>query len=155
MCCGFSKVVAILIEVSCRAFIISNNKILLCKQKMPPRTFWALPGGRLSDGETLVDCLQREILEELGVLVKVDKMLFIRELITDFRHRIEFLFLIANTDDLSFNDNITACNEIESVRFFSLDELSASEVKPKCLYDLALMYFNGQGPFPLHIGNAR
>lgn len=62
-------------EVVCRAIILFQEKILLCKQKNPPRNYWTLPGGHLEEGETLTDCVTRETYEELGVHLIVDQML--------------------------------------------------------------------------------
>ena len=36
---------------------------------------WEFPGGKCEADETLADCLQREILEELGTAVRVDREL--------------------------------------------------------------------------------
>ncbi len=40
---------------------------------------WALPGGKLEVGETLSDCAKREILEEVGVVIKDPKLVVIND----------------------------------------------------------------------------
>lgn len=47
---------------------------------------WEFPGGKVESGESLEDCLQREILEELGVRIVVgDGLTVVRHAYTHFR----------------------------------------------------------------------
>lgn len=140
-------------ENACRAFIFFQNKILLCKQKNPPRDFWTLPGGSLEEGETLVNCISREIFEEIGITFEIDKMLFVRELINSSRHRIEFYFLTKKLDDKNIYQKITPCNEIKEVRFFSIEELKSVNLKPNCLSDLIQEIIDKPNISPRYLGN--
>ncbi len=51
------------------AIIIRDGKVLVCRRAAGEKLagFWEFPGGKLEDGETLRQCLERELLEELGV----------------------------------------------------------------------------------------
>jgi ADP-ribose pyrophosphatase YjhB (NUDIX family) len=44
-----------------------NGRILLCRQEKPGTSYWLLPGGGVEGGETLVQALHRELIEELGL----------------------------------------------------------------------------------------
>ena len=61
-----------LIDVTC-AILVKNGEILACQRKFntdhPLK--WELPGGKIEMGETETACIQREIVEELGVNVRV------------------------------------------------------------------------------------
>ncbi|MDD5614134.1 MAG: NUDIX hydrolase [Candidatus Omnitrophica bacterium] len=48
--------------------VLPKDRILLIKRKNPPYG-WALPGGFLEPGESLEECLIREIEEETSLLV--------------------------------------------------------------------------------------
>ena len=50
-----------------------KNKILFTKRpsKKYFGDFWEFPGGKCEPGETLPECLQRELQEELGIAVNV------------------------------------------------------------------------------------
>jgi 8-oxo-dGTP diphosphatase len=54
--------------------IIKNDsgKILLQKN---PRRGWEYPGGQVENGENLIDALNREILEEIGVKINIKKII--------------------------------------------------------------------------------
>jgi 8-oxo-dGTP diphosphatase len=65
-----------LLNVVC-GLIESNGKILLGKRSPPRRHagFWEFPGGKINPGESPINALSREIMEELGVIVHVGKQL--------------------------------------------------------------------------------
>ncbi len=55
-----------LYRVAVRALIVSADKILVVKE-VDGGGWWAIPGGGVDYGESLKDCLLREIKEEIGV----------------------------------------------------------------------------------------
>lgn len=65
-----------LIEVGC-AIIRHQGKILIAQRK--PEVYlggyWEFPGGKREPGETIEQCLAREVREELGVSVRPVKLL--------------------------------------------------------------------------------
>ena len=44
-----------------------EERILLCRHEKGERQYWLLPGGGVNSGESLVDALHRELVEEVGV----------------------------------------------------------------------------------------
>lgn len=55
------------------AIIEKNNKILIAQRAKKDSLFgkWEFPGGKVEQGETLQECLKRELFEELGIQAKV------------------------------------------------------------------------------------
>lgn len=65
-----------MINVTC-AIIKINNKILVTQRseqmKLPLK--WEFPGGKLEDGENLIECIKREIKEEINIEIEVVRQL--------------------------------------------------------------------------------
>lgn len=49
----------------------STGRVLMIKS---PRHDWEFPGGQVDEGETLIQALEREILEETGVIASVKSL---------------------------------------------------------------------------------
>ncbi len=55
--------------------LFEPGKIVLIKRRFPPfKDFWALPGGIVKYGESVEDALLREIAEETGLTVKINRL---------------------------------------------------------------------------------
>ena len=67
-------------RASGRAVVIKDNKILLTKYMNGQ--YYNFPGGGVEEGETLAECAKREVLEESGITVIVEDMLFTLEVET-------------------------------------------------------------------------
>ena len=84
--------------VRCRAVIIHENKLLVVRHGKDVE-FAALPGGHLEWGENVKECLDREIIEELGIKPMIGHLLYINNFIRDDVQSIEFIFEVANSAD--------------------------------------------------------
>lgn len=65
-------------KVACRAIIIHEEKLMVVKLK-PTDNYYCLPGGSLERRETLQQCFEREMEEELLIRPVTGKLLFINE----------------------------------------------------------------------------
>ncbi len=76
--------------------VIQDERILLVKHRKGNRQYWVLPGGRLEYGETFFECAVREIKEETGLDVEVERFVFLSEAIAPDRlHHIVNIYLKA------------------------------------------------------------
>lgn len=80
---------------------IHDDRVLLHRAEWDD--FWALPGGRVELGEPASESLRREMREELGVEVRVERLLWVVE---NFfgdqgreQHRLAFYFLMTFPPD--------------------------------------------------------
>jgi len=60
---------------ACGAVIV-NEQILMVRQQHKGKIFWTLPGGGVEESETPADTVVREIREETGLNLQVDRLLF-------------------------------------------------------------------------------
>jgi 8-oxo-dGTP diphosphatase len=78
------------------ALILRRNKIVLVQRaRAPLKGYWSLPGGLIEPGEKIEDALQREVLEETGLIVRPKKIFEIFErIIPDTQGRAEYHYIL-------------------------------------------------------------
>jgi ADP-ribose pyrophosphatase YjhB (NUDIX family) len=64
-------------QVRLTGILVEGGRLLVERQVLRERANWNLPGGRLELGETLAECLCREMLEETGLLVEPVELLYV------------------------------------------------------------------------------
>ena len=77
--------------------LIEDGKILLVKQGVTEKRHWALPGGRLEFGETIEQCLIREVKEETGLGIIVKELLYLTDRLYGDTHIVHISFLVEKT----------------------------------------------------------
>jgi 8-oxo-dGTP diphosphatase len=60
---------------ACDMILIENGKVLLIKRGREPfKDEWAIPGGRIEENETAEQCAIREMKEETGLEIEIEKL---------------------------------------------------------------------------------
>ncbi len=128
--------------------LIENERILLVKQHVDDARNWSLPGGTLEAGETLEECLIREMREETGLLVAIEKLLYICDRISENRQVVHITFKIRRSGgDLQLgNEPEPFANPITAVAMIPVAELTQYGFS-KCFCDLVQDDFPGAGQY--------
>ncbi len=112
------------------ALIFRGDKILLVKRgQKPSMGKWSIPGGLVELGESLESAVRREVLEEVGLEVKViDLIAALDRVICDQNGRIEYHYIL-----LDFLCEVTggvplAASDAEECLFVPIEELSSYEL---------------------------
>lgn len=136
-------------RVNVRGIIISDQGEIFC-QKLTAnngtgREFWCAPGGGLELGESLLDGLRREMIEETGVKPTIGKLLFIQQF-TDTNpsskhgatEQLEFFFAITNWRDYRHIDLEQTSHGVEEVAECGLVDPKTTRILPSYLTEVDL-----------------
>jgi mutator protein MutT len=103
--------------VSVKGIIVENDRVILLKNE---RDEWELPGGRLEIGEDPLECVVREIREELGLMCRVERIVDTWVYQVHDRH-VFIVTYICRCDDTS---SMKISHEHKEARWISLSEIN-------------------------------
>jgi mutator protein MutT len=134
--------------------LIEDGKILLIKQDVTETRHWSLPGGKLEPGETIENCLVRELKEETGLDISIKELLYICDRFVQDKHVVHMTFLIERTGEKPGQYKWThgephasrSSKEIREVNMVPIDELTKYGFTPK-FYELVKAGFPGRGSY--------
>jgi 8-oxo-dGTP diphosphatase len=108
------------------AVIVQDGKALIVKRAHEPRKGeWSLPGGRVELGETLIDAVRREILEETGLRVDVGPIVEVFDRIHHLEDRVRYHFVIVDYLCTPCGGSLSASDDADDVAWVSESELAS------------------------------
>lgn len=121
--------------VRTRAIIFHNDKLLVLKH-IHNLDFYALPGGKMEYGETIQDCLKREITEELGIVPQIGRLLFTNNYIENNSDQsVEFFFEVTNGGDYLDEKNLKGTHSFEFNDISWAGKNDSKTILPKQIQD--------------------
>ena len=112
-------------QIRVTGVLIEDMKLLVVKQKVHTTDrYWSLPGGRVDTGEKLDEAIIREMLEETGVTVKVEKLLYICDKTDCLPPILHISFLLSKLKgEITLPTNEFDDNPISDVRYVEFSKL--------------------------------
>ena len=127
--------------------IDDRERVLLTRRCVEPFCGqWVMPGGKVDHGEPLLQALHREVREEVGIGVHIDRLLDVYEHLAVGDHRDHYVILYyrasPQTIELTPNDR-----EVTEAAWVPADALAAYRMTPGTRHILAQV-FPGALPDP-------
>ena len=136
-------------RVNVRGIIINDKGEIFCQRltarNSDGRNFWCTPGGGLEMGESLLDGLRREMIEETGVEPEIGKLLLIEQFAESGEQsahgpneQLEFFFLITNWQDYQHINLEQTSHGVEEVAECGFVDPKTTRILPSYLTEVDL-----------------
>ncbi len=108
-------------KITTRGVVLHDGKLLCVKLNQYKGAlpgaggYWCIPGGKLEAGESLVEGVKREMLEETGVEAVVGNLLYVQQFKHNDTEFVEFFFHITNSDDYLNIDLAKSTHGLEEI----------------------------------------
>jgi 8-oxo-dGTP diphosphatase len=106
--------------------VVSNGRALLIRRGGPPlEGQWSIPGGMLEVGETLLEGVRRELLEETGIEVRVRELIDVFERINlDGGGKTRYHFVVLDYLCEALSGEARAASDVTDVAWAAPSELA-------------------------------
>lgn len=104
--------------------VVQDRKLLLAFSKN--KQAWYLPGGKIDAGETAVEAMQREVQEELNILIPVEELKWYYHITAPAFGEVD---MVMEQDCFlhELRQEVVPSAEIGEVRFFDLESYKKEE----------------------------
>lgn len=111
------------INVRVYATIVKDKKVLVLHEEYVGEQLMKFPGGGLEFGESVLECVQRELDEELNIKVKNIEHLYTQEdfLVSKFRNSEQLLTIYYLAEMIDENELLIMDPCIEKIEWVSLE----------------------------------
>lgn len=111
--------------VGAGALILENGKLLLIRRGAKPgQGRWSIPGGLVELGELVQNAVVREVKEECGLDIEVERLIDVFDSITrDEKGRVQYQFVVVNFLAKIKGGILKNADDVLEARWTSLNEV--------------------------------
>lgn len=112
------------------AVVKNGDRVLLVKRRFEPSAGkWSIPGGLVELGERVKDAVVREVEEEVGLKVEVERLIdVVDNIVRDEDGRIKYHYIIADYLTHPTSGELKGNPEVIELRWVSREELEQLEL---------------------------
>ncbi|MDD2584921.1 MAG: NUDIX domain-containing protein [Bacteroidales bacterium] len=124
------------------ALLFHDNKVLLVRMHRPEKPdndIFVLPGGGLELGEGIMECAVREVKEETHLDVDIEKIVYMKDLLTSDSHSLEVICLgriTGGTLDVGCDPEGSEEYLLQDVIWLEIDKLKDLNFHPQQLKEV-------------------
>ncbi len=121
------------------AVIVDGDRVVLIKRRYEPLAGeWSLPGGAVEVGETLEECVAREMLEETGLEVEVGPVIEVFDRISrDDDGRVRYHFVLVDYLCWPIAGDLRAGSDVDDAVLVHPSALWKYDLRPKAIAVIA------------------
>lgn len=111
-------------RVAVGALLVHEGRLLVVERANPPAEgIWALPGGSVELGETLAEAVEREVLEETGLVVRAGEVCHTFDaIVRDDDGRVRYHYVIVDLACEYVSGEVAAGGDARDARFVTREE---------------------------------
>jgi len=124
--------------VAVGAVVKKGNSIILVKRTHEPgKGFWSIPGGLVELGEPVKDAVKREVKEETGLKVEIDKLIdVIDNIIYDRSRRLKFHYVLIDFLAHPVGGEVQDASKVRWVKAGELSKYRVTKTATKLLQEI-------------------
>jgi 8-oxo-dGTP pyrophosphatase MutT (NUDIX family) len=122
------------IVITCRGIILYEEKLLIVKHSKDV-DFYVFPGGKLEFPENPIECMKREITEELEIKPEIGRLLYVQSYFENKIQRVEFMFEITNGKDYLNAKELNGTHKFELFDILWVGKNENIKILPEKIYE--------------------
>lgn len=124
-------------RISAGALIEQGGRLLMVHHRRPGRyDFWVAPGGGVKGDESLEQAAKREVWEETGLVIEVDRLIYIEDLVDPACRLVKFWFLAQVAGGgLGCSHPEAQLEHIVEAAWLAPSELAGRQIYPRLLLE--------------------
>jgi len=113
-------------RVAVGVVVVKSSMVLLVRRgQEPSKGLWSVPGGLVELGENIEDAARREVTEETGINIKIERLLDVADnIVRDAQGKIRFHYVLIDFLAHPLTSSVKAKSDVSEAMWVKLNKLA-------------------------------